>query len=226
MGDLESSRSLQPLFVTDFDGTVTQHDFFKLAVEHLLPAETPDFWAEYRSKQITHFEAMRKYYAAIRKSEEDVLKIIEQMHPDPLLAEGVSELRQCGWEVVIVSNGCDWYINKILASFGVEIEVLTSPSRFVEGQGLLMDLPKDSPFFWAEVGIDKAAVVQHGLEKERVVAFAGNGYPDLPAARLVAPDLRFAREDLADALEREGLPFQRFSRWLEVAKSLTQRGAV
>jgi 2-hydroxy-3-keto-5-methylthiopentenyl-1-phosphate phosphatase len=28
--------------VSDFDGTMTHHDFYKLAVESLLPPDTPD----------------------------------------------------------------------------------------------------------------------------------------------------------------------------------------
>src|ERR1700730_11969576 len=51
--------------VSDFDGTLTRHDFFRLAVEHLMPAGVPDYWQEYREGRMTHFEAMQAYYGAI-----------------------------------------------------------------------------------------------------------------------------------------------------------------
>jgi len=54
------------VLVSDFDGTMTRHDFYKLAIESLLPPDTPDYWAEYRTGAITHFEALRLYFAAIR----------------------------------------------------------------------------------------------------------------------------------------------------------------
>ena len=215
-----SEPSPKPIFISDFDGTLTKHDFFRLAVEKLLPPNTPDFWAEYRSGEISHFEAMRRYYAAIRVGEVEVRKIIDMMEPEPQLGECVSQLRNAGWQLLIVSNGCDWYIKQILAEAGVQAEVLTSPSHFVEGQGLLMELPTASPFFSPDVGILKSAVVQKYVDEGRTVAFAGNGFTDLPSAKLVKPELRFAREDLAESLSKEGLPFRPFERWGEVTKAL------
>ena len=42
--------SKQPcLLVSDFDGTMTRHDFYRLAVRSLLPADLPDYWARYRA---------------------------------------------------------------------------------------------------------------------------------------------------------------------------------
>ena len=55
--------------VRDFDGTLTRHDFFRLALDRLLPPGVPDHWQEYRAGRLTHFEAMRRYYASIRASE-------------------------------------------------------------------------------------------------------------------------------------------------------------
>jgi hypothetical protein len=47
-----------------------------------------------------------------------------------------------------------------------------------------------------------------------------DGYPDVAAARLVAPELRLATASLAVALAEEGLPYRRFERWGEVAEAL------
>lgn len=33
------------MLVSDFDGTMTQHDFYQLVIESPLPANTPDSWA-------------------------------------------------------------------------------------------------------------------------------------------------------------------------------------
>ena len=32
------------LLVTDFDGTMTRHDFYMLAARSLLPPDMPDYW--------------------------------------------------------------------------------------------------------------------------------------------------------------------------------------
>jgi 2-hydroxy-3-keto-5-methylthiopentenyl-1-phosphate phosphatase len=211
-----------PVLVSDFDGTMTRHDFFKLAIEQLLPPTTPDFWADYRSEKITHFEALRRYFAAIRKSEDEVLAVVRQMELDPDLRVAVEELRQAGWTVVVTSAGCDWYIRRLLAEAGVSVEVHANPGRYEAGRGLVMEMPPASPFRSESLGVDKQGVVRHHLALGRKVAFAGDGFPDADAARLVRGSCRFARADLAQVLEKEGLDFQRFQTWSEIAGRLLE----
>ena len=78
--------------MSDFDGTMTRRDFFKLAIRQLLPPDGPDFWSEYRAGRITHFEALRRYFAEIRASEAEVLAVVDQMELDPGLPQAVAEL--------------------------------------------------------------------------------------------------------------------------------------
>ncbi len=212
------------VLVSDFDGTMTRQDFFKLVISELLPPGTPDYWAMYRTGTITHFEALRRYFASIRASEAEVLAVVERMEIDPNLRNAVTMLAKAGWRVVVTSAGCDWYIRRLLREAGVDVEVHSNPGRFVAGQGLLMEMPKNSPYWSPALGVDKAAVVRHELAQGRRVAFAGDGFPDAEAARLVSDDLRFARADLADTLRSEGLPFQAFDTWSDIARALVGRG--
>lgn len=214
------SSTSRGVFVSDFDGTMTRHDFYTLTIERLLPTTTHNHWADYRAGQITHFEALRNYFASIRQSEAEVRAMVWTMELDPRLAEGVNRLRQAGWEVVITSAGCLWYIEQLLADAGVTIEAHANPGRFVEGQGLLMELPTESPFFSPTVGIDKAGVVKKYLADNRPVAFAGDGYPDVDAAKLVPAELRFARADLAASLHQDGLDYRHFDSWYDVVDQL------
>ena len=214
----------QSVLVSDFDGTMTRHDFYKLVIESLIPPGTPDYWAMYRAGTITHFEALRRYFAAIRACVKDVLEVVERMELDPNLPEAVDALARSGWRVVVVSAGCDWYIRHLLRTANVDLEVYSNPGRFVVGQGLLMEMPLDSPYLSPTLGVDKAAVVRHEINQGRRVAFAGDGFPDVEPARLVPGDMRFARGDLANTLRSEGLAFQRFDTWSDIADILRGRG--
>jgi 2-hydroxy-3-keto-5-methylthiopentenyl-1-phosphate phosphatase len=125
---------------------------------------------------------------------------------------------------VVTSAGCDWYIRKLLAAAGVEVDVHANPGRFEAGKGLLMEMPTGSPFWSATLGVDKAGVVRRYVEEGRTVGFAGDGFPDAEAARLVPADLRFARGDLATVLRSDGLPFQAFATWSDIADALVRGG--
>jgi 2,3-diketo-5-methylthio-1-phosphopentane phosphatase len=213
------------VLVSDFDGTMTRHDFYSLAIKSILPPDTPDHWAEYRAGRITHFEALRRYFASIRASEAEVQAVVERMELDPKLPAAVAELREAGWNVIVASAGCDWYIRRLLDAAGVKLEVHSNPGRFEPERGLVMDMPAGSPFLSATLGVDKTAIVRHLLADGMQVAFAGDGFPDADSARLVAEDLRFARGDLSDVLAGEGLTFHTFQAWSDIADILIRRRA-
>lgn len=213
------------VLVSDFDGTMTRHDFYRLAIEKLLPPDTPNYWGDYRSGTITHFEALRRYYSAIRASEKEVLAVVDGMELDPDLPRAINSLHHAGWEVVVASAGCAWYIHRLLDAAGVKIVVHSNPGRFEPGKGILMEMPRGSAFISPTHGIDKAGVVRHFLAAGRTVAFAGDGYPDAESARLVLGELRFARGDLANVLQKEQVPFHPFARWSDVASILLKPSA-
>ena len=99
--------------------------------------------------------------------------------------------------------------------------VYSNPGRIENGRGLVLEkLHPSSPYHSPSVGVDKSAVVRHAIQLAEMVAFAGDGPPDLEPALLVRPELRFARGFLADALRGRGEAFQPFSRWSEIAREL------
>ncbi|MGE0755569.1 MAG: HAD-IB family phosphatase [Pirellulaceae bacterium] len=208
------------VLVSDFDGTMTRHDFYKLAVGELLPEGVPDYWAEYRAGERTHFEALQAYFAEIRAGDDEVDALIGRMELDSQLPDALKSLRQAGWRVVVTSAGCEWYIRRLLRPLGEDIEVHANPGQFVAGRGLLMEMNRESPYWSPTLGVDKVAVVRHYLKSGRVVAFAGDGFPDVDPARLVRDDLRFARGDLAAVLRAEGRPYHAFDTWSEIASHL------
>ena len=216
------SNASRKILVSDFDGTMTQHDFYRLAIAELIPADTPYYWGDYREGKITHHEALRRYFASIRKSEDEIVRVVERMELDPRLAESVAALRAAGWEISVASAGCAWYIRRHLAAAGVELEVHSNPGHYEAGRGLVMDLPLDSEYYSPNLGVDKTAIVRRQLEAGNLVAFAGDGFPDVDPARLVPAELRFARGDLAEVLRSEGLEFQPYQTWSEIATRLLQ----
>ena len=211
------------LLVTDFDGTLTTVDFYKIALERFTPPETRLVWERYLRKELTVFETLQAVFASIGASEAEVLAALADLKFDPGAAAAVQQLQRAGWEVVVASAGCEWYVRRVLAAAGIDIVVHANPGEFIEGRGLQMTMATDSPFLSARVGVDKAAIVRHGLTKYAQVAFAGDSAPDLDAARLVSDDLRFARSQLAELLEREERPYHRYSHWAEIAEVLLAR---
>jgi 2,3-diketo-5-methylthio-1-phosphopentane phosphatase len=212
---------MRKIFVSDYDGTITDKDFYSLLAERYVPVDTPDYFAQYREGRITHFEAMAAYFAFAPTEEQQVEELIAATGADPDLGSSAALLRRAGWELWVVSAGCSWYIDRVLRRAGVAATVYSNPGRMENGRGLVLkELDPSSPYHSASVGVDKSAVVRHALQIAETVAFAGNGPPDFQPALLVRPDLRFARGFLAEALRERGEAFRPFSRWSEIARKL------
>lgn len=208
------------ILITDFDGTLTRRDFYDLAVNRYLRDNCPDYWTLYATGRATHFEAMRGYFSHLDCGMRQMEELLDELTAGEGIAAAVAELREDGWEVEVVSNGCAWYIERALERWGVRLRVHACPGEFEPGRGLRMDAPQDSPYFNPSYGLDKAALVRDAQTRYRVVAFAGNGPPDLGAALAAPAEVRFARTWLAQELTRLGQPYRAFDRWTEVATAL------
>ena len=208
------------ILITDFDGTVTRYDFFDRVRKRWPFPPQDDPWEKFVEGEITHFQALAEIFACIRTTEADLMELADSTELDASFAKSVRVLRDRGWEIVLASAGCDWYIKFLLEKAGVSVPVHANPGTFDPERGLEMLPPERSGFFSPTKGVSKVAIVQDALNRSDRVAFAGDGRPDLRPALLVQPQLRFARGWLAEALSERGEKFHLFERWSQIADQI------
>lgn len=214
--------TVEKILVSDFDGTMTQRDFYSCAVELLLSSDDLEPWYAYTREEITHFEALRRIFERIRADMPDMERVLAAMDFDELAEAAVQRLNGRDWHVTIVSNGCGWYIERFFRQHNLQVELHTNPGVYSVEQGLQMRLPTESPFFSEQFGISKPEVIRNALRTCNTVAFAGDGRPDLEPALMVRPDLRFATGWLAEELRSRGESFRKFSKWSEISEALCE----
>jgi 2-hydroxy-3-keto-5-methylthiopentenyl-1-phosphate phosphatase len=212
--------SASRVLVSDFDGTMTQHDFYQRAQAAYPPRGDADPWNDYLAGRLSHFDALQQLFASLPGDENQVMELARSAQLDAGLGDSLPRLRQAGWSVVVVSAGCAWYIERLLGERGVKVPLVANPGRLLPAGGLWMERNTDSPFYAPDTGVDKSAVVRAALEGRRIVAFAGDGPPDLTPALLVAAELRFARGWLAEALADRGEGFRPYATWSNIADTL------
>ena len=212
------SRSPRNVLISDFDGTLAEVDFYYVARQYLIPPGTPDYFADYCQGGLSHFDCLAQTYARIHQPESEVARRVQEMRITPDLPELVRQLDVAGWDLVIASAGCRWYIDILLA--GVAIPVHANGGYFEPGRGLVMTRDLASAYYCDQVGIDKPAIVQAALKRGGRVAYVGDGYTDVPALKLVEPALRFAKADAARALKAQGEVFREFAEWAQVVATI------
>lgn len=224
VAEVAVKTSPEHIFISDFDGTITRRDFFRVALEQL-PAECGRWWQAYEDGRLGHFEALARTFAELRISLDQVDELLRAMEPEPELARCCGQLEQNRWQLVIASAGCAWYIQRLLAWHHLHPTIYANPGTFSPSHGLRMTLPAGEFFTCQTTGVDKEAIARHYLERGCTIAFAGDGRPDLKPALLAPPHLRFARGWLAEELTRRQEGFLPFERWAEVVTHLPDSAA-
>ncbi|MEW6185218.1 MAG: HAD-IB family phosphatase [Thermodesulfobacteriota bacterium] len=208
----------EKILVSDFDGTMTERDFYQVALD-ILPAENRIIWEEYKRGKRDLFPALAAIFSKLRGYSSSMESLLHRVGLDKDIVDSCRRLQLEGWKLVIASAGCAWYIEKLLFPIGIKAEIQANPGYFSETGGLTMEYPFDSPYYSPTTGINKALVVKDALEKG-LVAFAGDGGPDVEAALLVHPSRRFAKRRLAEVLAEKGEGFHPFSRWSAMVEDL------
>src|SRR5262245_27371767 len=88
---------MRKIFVSDYDGTITNKDFYALLAERYVPADAPDYFAQYMRDRMTHFDAMAAYFAFMPTEEQQIEQLLDDSEADPDLGASAARLQRGGW---------------------------------------------------------------------------------------------------------------------------------
>lgn len=174
---------MKTLVQCDFDGTITQEDMGYMLLDAFASEDWKQLLAEYRQHKISVDYFNTKAFAMIKADKQTLLKFVEGRVK---IRAGFHDLLACchrkGFQFVIVSNGLDFYIERILRDIGIDsIEVFAAQTRFgskgIETQYIGPDGNQLQDGF-------KEAYIRLFLSRGYRVICVGNGASDIPSARL------------------------------------------
>ena len=212
---------MSTVLVTDFDGTITKKDFFYHVIDELLEEGDLKPWEDYQSGKITHFEGLNRIFQKIHLKKEELHELILELPIEECFVNTVNYCKENNISIYIVSAGADYYIKFILNYLGVQdnIHIISNKSTYSQETGLEMfKLEEDSPFYSYNYGIDKGNVVKYFKNQNKHVVFAGDGTPDLAAARHA--DVVFARGVLMELCKKNGVKAQGLDSYCRVLEYL------
>ncbi len=204
-------------FVSDFDGTITDDDFFNYVIKEYLDDKALAPWRDYLAGTKTHFNALKEIFQQIKVEETELHRLISTIRIDSHIHSVFKLCQQNNIPIYICSAGNDYYIKQLI---GEELEqynihLITNTATYSKEQGLEMQsLPQSSPFYDKEVGLSKSSIVKHLKSEGYFIVFAGDGPPDIKPALL--SDTVFARKTLLKECERLDIETQKFNTYLDI----------
>jgi len=208
----------------DFDGTVARRDVGYHLYHHFSGGRNDALLPDWKAGRLSTRDCMRLESEMVRATPEEIHQFLDQFDLDPTFPEFARVCRADEIPIVIVSEGLDIYITRLLASHGPEHFNVKCNIGHFEGGGIRIEFPYEYRVC-PGCGNCKAA----RIEEFRVqvgdacpIVFIGDGYSDACGAR--AADLVFAKKDLVRYCQSEGILYNEFSNFEDVTDLLVRRG--
>ncbi len=214
------------LVMSDFDGTITLRDTGWVVFDELELDEAWDWEYRWRDGEISSMECLRGQWGLVDLSPDEMLALIDELEVDERFPEFVSRARDVGAEVVVASDGLNFYLDRLLERMGFDIcegdpdpdHPSTCIARYVNTGELTEDGVKitfpHSNEDCLQCGNCKTDHLKRLRTNYERVIYVGDGYSDrCPATEA---DIVFAKDHLADLMDEEGVDYTPFETFADV----------
>jgi 2-hydroxy-3-keto-5-methylthiopentenyl-1-phosphate phosphatase len=203
--------------VVDFDGTVTEEDLLdEIASRFGDPAVYQEVEDGLDEGRMPLREVITREFEPVTKPLDEIVRWeLETVRVRSGFRELVQLAEERGWRMIIVSSGFHELIEPILEREGVEVELHANRvDPRPEGWRVLWQY--DESCDSCGESCKRSIVKEFGGEGE--IVYVGDGYSDRCAAE--ASHRVFATKGLARYLDEQGVPYERFDDFHDVARGL------
>ncbi|WP_421378416.1 MtnX-like HAD-IB family phosphatase [Bacillus salacetis] len=208
-------------FVSDFDGTISEQDFYDLVIENHYN-EGKDLYKQWKNGDMKDIDFLREVFRNINDKEENVINEIRDLPIDEYAMSFIENVQANGGDFFILSAGTDYYINHLLDHYKIENVKVYSNEGYYKDQGVHLNLDKSHPHYHERYGIDKSKVIQDLHKEYETVHFIGDSEPDTHPAEHA--DLVFAKKALQKMLSERNIDFIAVDTFKDVERYLTAEG--
>ncbi|MDE5414816.1 MtnX-like HAD-IB family phosphatase [Alkalihalobacterium chitinilyticum] len=210
-------------FVSDFDGTISNQDFYWLVIEKYFP-EGRDLFKKWKAQELLDIDFLKTVFSSIHQSEEQIIKDILSLPIDDYVPTFVRNVQQQNGDFFVLSAGTDYYIHHVLEKHGIKnVKVFSNEGVFQE-KNIHLNIDETHPHFSKRYGIDKSKVIKELKKDYDTVYFIGDSEPDSHPAQFA--DLTFAKNGLQELLHEKKIPFVPVETFKEVEDYLISKGVL
>lgn len=210
------------IFVSDFDGTLTQRDFYHLVIDNCLGEKGKQIYCKWKNNELKDIEFLDTIFRAMDNDEQEIGRLVDQIVFDSKAISLIKRIQAAGGDFLVLSAGVTYYIERVLKAHMLgDIQIIANEGKYEErGIRILPDV--EGPFYSELYGIDKSLVVQLLRSQYKTIWYAGDGLPDYKAS--LAADFVFAKGDLAELLKKSSREFLLVKDFGDIADYLTNNG--
>lgn len=214
---------MRPLAVLcDFDGTIAVDDvgnrLFRTFAD---PEQTAPIVDNWKKGAISSRECLEREAALARASREDLDRFVCQLKLDPYFKDFVDFTRRRGIEVVVLSDGLDYYIEQMLVRSGLgDLDFYANLLTIVDRK-LQVCFPHYDKLDCRDCGNCKTFHLEKYRREGYYIVYVGNGLSDRCPCQ--QSDLVFAKGELLDFCRENQVSHVQFQNFRDVEREIVRR---
>lgn len=191
------------LVICDFDGTIAHIDVTDGVLSRFALPEWEDIELEWKAGRIGSRECMKRQVDLLRVSRDALDAYLDTVEIDPAFPAFVADCQARGLEPVVISDGIDYSIRRILGRYGLD-HLLRASNRLVQlGEDTYtLEFPDANPKCAAGSGTCKCSASSR-MASGRQRLLIGDGTSDFCLAG--EADMVFAKHKLLQRCIERGL---------------------
>ena len=192
------------IIVSDFDGTITEKDGLYTFIKEYARAGWENIEQDWADGKISSKECLIEEFKLVPDlSEELVASFIRTIGIDESFKDFYNRLSENNIDFCIVSDGIDYFINKILKQHGIDDAKIISNHGVFRGEFFEITCPNDYSGCKNNAGTCKCKIISDLKKDYEKVIYIGDGTSDFCVADKA--DVLYAKSKLLNYCEDRGI---------------------
>jgi 2,3-diketo-5-methylthio-1-phosphopentane phosphatase len=205
----------------DFDGTVAQDDVGDLLFRTFAHEDADHAVDAWTRGEISSRECLEREVAAARCCPQELTQFVSARRLDPYFKDFHDFARQRGIEVVVLSDGLDYYIEQILIRNGLgQIEFFANQLS-IKGDTMRVEFPWYNMLECTECGCCKTHHLMRYKQEGYFIVYVGNGLSDRCPCENA--DLVLAKGELLQHCRAKNIGAVEFKNFRDVEREVLKR---
>lgn len=205
----------------DFDGTITVKDVGAQFFNTFMMTKRMDVVDDWMKGKITAKECLTLECSLVRATKEEIDNLLNKQEIETSFINFVNELYKNNIELVIVSDGFDYYISKVLEKFNLEdIKYYANRFIFYDNNRVRPEFPYYNPEC-PKCANCKGLHIERLKSDSEISVYIGDGYSDRCAVSHA--DVIFAKGDFFNYCSENNILCYNFNNFNDILKVLKEK---
>ena len=205
--------------LSDFDGTISKKDGLYTFISEYACGDWEKIEHDWVEGRIDSKECLTEEFRLIPDlSAELINNFIKTLDIDEYFVDFYKYTAEKNTDFYIVSDGIDYFIEKILCKYGLNnLKIISNHGQFTDNR-FEITFPYDNPKCINNAGTCKCAVLKNLRKLYRKIYYIGDGVSDYCVAD--KSDVLFAKSRLADYCDKNGIKYISYKNFKDIEEYL------